>query len=224
MLESSSLLASLQRQWAAFMAALPDVALALVLLVAGWLLAKLVRRLAIRILRAIRVDVLAERAGIEDFLIQGDVRFTTVTLLAAGLYWMILLGIFVALLDSLGVQAAGDLFSRMVNYLPNVLLAVGILVFGSLLARILGGLVYTYLNNIGSSAAEPIGAIARLAILAFVLFMAAEQLAIQSQVLVSAFQIAFAALCFALALAFGLGGRDWAAAVIDRYTRRSQPR
>src|ERR671918_356817 len=109
MFESSSLLASLQRQWAAFLAALPDVVLALVLLVAGWLLAKLARRLAIRILRAIKVDVLAERAGIEDFLIQGDVRFTTVTLLAAGLYWMILLGIFVALLDSLGVRAAGDL-------------------------------------------------------------------------------------------------------------------
>lgn len=220
MFQSSSLLASLERQWSAFTAALPEVLLAIVLLFAGWLLAKLVRRLAIRLLRAIRFDVLSERAGIEDFLVQGGVRFTTVTLLGSALYWMILLGIFVALLDSLGVRAAGDLFARMVNYLPNVLLAVGILVFGSLLARILGGVVYTYLNNIGSSAAEPIGAVARLAVLAFVLFMAAEQLAIQSQVLVSAFQIAFAALCFALALAFGLGGREWAASVMNRYIRR----
>ena len=220
MFQSSSLLASLERQWSAFTAALPELLLALVLLFAGWLLAKLVRRLAIRLLRAIRFDVLSERAGIEDFLVQGGVRFTTVTLLGSALYWMILLGIFVALLDSLGVRAAGDLFARMVNYLPNVLLAVGILVFGSLLARILGGVVYTYLNNIGSSAAEPIGAVARLAVLAFVLFMAAEQLAIQSQVLVSAFQIAFAALCFALALAFGLGGREWAASVMNRYIRR----
>lgn len=220
MVESSNLLASLQRQGSALMAALPDVLLALVLLFAGWLIAKLVRRLAIRFLRAIRFDVLAERAGIEDFLIQGGVRFTAVTLLASALYWMILLGIFVALLDSLGVRAAGELFTRMVNYLPNVLLAVGILVFGSLLARILGGLVSTYLSNVGSGAAEPIGATARFAVLAFVLFMAAEQLAIGSQVLVSAFQIAFAALCLALALAFGLGGRDWAASMIDRYTRR----
>ena len=220
MFQSSSLLASLERQWSAFTAALPELLLALGLLFAGWLLAKLVRRLAIRLLRAIRFDVLSERAGIEDFLVQGGVRFTTVTLLGSALYWMILLGIFVALLDSLGVRAAGDLFARMVNYLPNVLLAVGILVFGSLLARILGGVVYTYLNNIGSSAAEPIGAVARLAVLAFVLFMAAEQLAIQSQVLVSAFQIAFAALCFALALAFGLGGREWAASVMNRYIRR----
>jgi len=220
MTESSGLLASLERQWGALVAALPDILLAFVLLVAGWLIAKLVRRLAIRFFRAIRLDVLAERAGIEDFLIQGGVRFTTVTLLGHALYWMILFGIFVALLDALGVQAAGTLFTRMVNYLPNLLLAVGILVFGSLLARIVGGMVYTYLNNIGSTAAEPISALARLALLAFVVFTAAEQLAIESRVLVSAFQIAFSALCLALALAFGLGGRDWAASMIERYTRR----
>ena len=220
MFESSRLLASIERQWSAFTTALPEILLAVILLFAGWLFAKIVRRLAIRFLRAIRFDVLAERAGIEDFLLQGGVKYTTVTLLGATFYWMILLGIFVVLLDSLGVPAAGELFARMVNYLPNVLLAVGILVFGSLLARILGGVVYTYLNNIGSSAAEPVGAVARFAVLAFVLFMAAEQLAIQSQVLVSAFQIAFAALCFALALAFGLGGREWAAAVMNRYIRR----
>ena len=71
-----------------------------------------------------------------------------------------------------------------------------------------------------SGAAEPIGALARWALLVFVLFMAAEQLAIQTEVLVSAFQIAFAAVCLAAALAFGLGGREWAAQVIARYTRR----
>jgi hypothetical protein len=220
MTETSGLLASLQRQWQAFVAALPDIALAVALLLAGWLLAKLIRRLAIRFLRAVRLDVLAERSGIEDFLIQGGVRFTTVTLVANALYWMILLGIFIALLDALGVRAAGDLFTRMVNYLPNLVLAVGILVFGSLFARILGGVVYSYLSNIGSPAAEPIGAITRFAVLGFVLFTAAEQLAIESRVLVSAFQIAFSALCLALALAFGIGGRDWAASVIERYTRK----
>lgn len=218
--DTSGLLASLERQWNAFVAALPDVALAFALLFVGWLVAKLVRRLAVRFLRAIRVDVIAERAGIEDFLIQGGVQFTTVTLLAGALYWMILFGIFITLLDALGVDAAGDLFARMVNYLPNLLLAVGILVFGSLLARIVGGLVYSYLSNIGSTAAEPISALARFGLLGFVLFTAAEQLAIESRVLVSAFQIAFSALCLALALAFGIGGRDWAASVIDRYTRR----
>jgi len=218
--QSAGLVASLQAQGRLLLDALPDLVLALGLLVLGWLLAKLVRRLTVRLLRVIRVDELAERAGIEDFLIQGGVRFTTVTLIAHAFYWIILLGIFVALLDAMGLRAAGALFVRIVNYLPNVLLAVGILVFGSLLARVVGAFAYTYLNNIGSTAAEPISALARFALLAFVIFMAAEQLAIESQVLVSAFQIAFGAVCLALALAFGLGGRDWAASIIDRYSRK----
>ena len=99
-------------------------------------------------------------------------------------------------------------------------MAVGILVFGSLLARIAGGLVYSYLSNVGTPAAGPVSVLARYAVFAFVVFMAAEQLAIRSEVLVSGFQIAFAAVCLAAALAFGLGGRDWAAQVIERYTRK----
>lgn len=220
MSETTKLVASLERTWGQVLEALPDLGLAIVLLFAGWLLAKLARRVAIRVFRLIRLQDVAERAGLEDFLIQGGITFTTATLIANAIYWVILLGVFIALLDALGVQAAGALFMRMVNYLPNLFVALGILVFGSLLARVVGALVYTYLNNIGSAAAEPIGALARLAVLAFAVFMAAEQLAIESRVLVSAFQIAFGALCFALAIAFGMGGRDWAASVIDRYTRK----
>ncbi len=220
MFESSLLLRSLRETWSAAVALLPDLGLALLLLVAGWLVAKLVRRVAVRVLRAARVDELAERSGVDDFLVQGGVPVTLVTLVAGTLYWIILAGVFVALLDALGVRTAGVLVQRVAQFVPNLVLAVGVLVFGSLLARVIGGLVYSYLSNIGSAAAEPIGALARWALLVFVLFMAAEQLAIRTEVLVSAFQIAFAAVCLAAALAFGLGGRDWAAQVIARYTRR----
>jgi hypothetical protein len=220
MFESSLLLRSLREMWSAAVALLPDLGLALLLLVAGWLVAKLVRRVAVRVLRAARVDELAERSGVDDFLVQGGVPVTLVTLVAGTLYWIILAGVFVALLDALGVRTAGVLVQRVAQFVPNLVLAVGVLVFGSLLARVIGGLVYSYLSNIGSAAAEPIGALARWALLVFVLFMAAEQLAIRTEVLVSAFQIAFAAVCLAAALAFGLGGRDWAAQVIARYTRR----
>jgi hypothetical protein len=220
MVESSVLIRSLAQTWTRVADMLPDLAMAIVLLLAGWLIAKLARRLTIRLLRGLRVDDLAERAGFEDFLIQGGIRMTTVTLVAGAVYWLILAGVFVALLDALGVRTAGELLSRMVHFVPNLVLAVGILVFGSLLSRVVGGLVYSYLSNIGSAGAEPIGALARYALLVFVVFMAAEQLAIRSEVLVSAFQIAFAALCLAAALAFGLGGRAWAAQVISRYTKK----
>jgi len=220
MFESSTLIRSLRHSWGEVVAVLPDLGLALALLVAGWLVAKLMRRLAIRTLKAARVDDLAEHTGLDDFLVQGGVQHTTVTLLAGAIYWLILGGVFVALLDALGLRTAAVLLDRLGTFLPNLVLAVGILVFGSLLSRVIGGLVFSYLSNIGSVAAEPIGALARYATLVFMLFMAAEQLAIRTEVLVSAFQIAFAALCFALALAFGLGGREWAASVMNRYIRR----
>jgi hypothetical protein len=218
--QTQTLVNSLQRTWTDLLSFVPALVLAILLLFVGWLIAKLARRIVIRVLRKLRVDDAAERAGIDDFLVQGGVRFTAVSLLGAGIYWMILLGVFVAVLEGLGVTAAGELLRRMFNYLPNLVLGVGILVFGTLLARVVGGIVYTYLSNLGSEAAGPIGAVARYAVLVFAVFMAAEQLAVQSTILVSAFQIAFGAFCLALALAFGLGGREWAAGVLTRYTRR----
>jgi hypothetical protein len=216
----STLLRSLQSSAREVASALPDLGLALLLLVAGWLVAKLMRRLTIRAMRAARVDDFAERSGFDDYLVQGGVEHTTVTLIGGAVYWLILAAVFIALLDALGLQTARVLLSRLGTFVPNLVVATGILVFGSLLSRIVGGVVYTYLSNIGSEAAEPISALTRYAVLVFVLFMAAEQLAIQTAVLVSAFQIAFAALCLAAALAFGLGGRDWAEKVISRYTRK----
>ncbi len=218
--ETATLIESLRSQGERVWHILPDIALALVLLAAGWLIARLARKVAIRLMRLLHVDTVAERAGLEDYLIQGGVRYTTVTLIAGTIYWLILLGVFIALLDALGLRAAGDLFTRVAQFVPNVLLAVGILVFGSLLSRVIGGVVTSYLSNVGSATAEPVGALARYAMLVFVVFMAAEQVAIGSEVLISAFQIAFAAVCLAAALAFGLGGREWAAKIIERNTRK----
>lgn len=220
MFESSTLLQSLRSTWGDLWANLPDLGLALLLLIAGWLSAKLIRQIAIRVMKAARVDDLAERSGLDDFLVQGGVEYTTVTLIGGALYWLILAAVFIALLDALGLRTAEVLLTRLANFVPNLVVAIGILVFGSLLARIAGGLVFSYLSNVGTPSAAPVGALTRYALLAFVVFMAAEQLTIRSEVLVSGFQIAFAAICLAGALAFGLGGRDWAADVIARYTRK----
>lgn len=220
MFQSSTLLASLRETWAQILVIVPDVALALVLLVAGWLLARFLRRVCQRLLRLARFDVLAEHSGFEDFLVRGGVDLTATSLVAGAVYWTVLLGVFLMLLDALGLRAANVLLLRIGVFIPNLVVAIGILVFGSLLARIAGGLVFSYLSNIGTPAAAPVGALTRYAVVAFVFFLAAEQLTIRSEVLVSGFQIAFAAVCLAAALAFGLGGRDWAAQVIDRYTRK----
>jgi hypothetical protein len=206
---------SLKDFWGQVLVLLPKILAGIVLLIAGWLVAKLVRRGTLRLLRFARIDALAEKAGIENFLLRGGVSFTFVTILANVVYWVLLLTMLLAIIHSLGVAVAAQLIERIVLYLPNVLGAVLVLIFGSLFANLVRTITSGYLNNIGVKGVPFISGLTYYAVLSFVLTLALEQLSIGGEVLVSAFQIAFGGLCLALALAFGLGGRDWAARILD---------
>jgi len=216
----SRLLDVVRGLWQQLAAFLPLLALAIVLLVLGWVLARVARRVVIRGLRLVKADVAAEKAGLEDFLVQGGVRFTTVTLIGSFVYWAINLTVILAVLTVLGIETAGEIISSLVLHVPNLVTAVVVLILGTLLGQVAGALTHAYLANLGVAGARAIGAIARWAGVVFVIAVSLEQLSIGGQVLVSAFQIAFGALCLALALAFGLGGRHWAARVLDSFFKK----
>jgi hypothetical protein len=199
---------------------LPRLLAAVLLLVLGWAVARLLRRAVIRFLKMLRLDEFAERAGVEDFLIQGGVRYTAVTIVANLIYWIVLFAVMLAALNSLGLQAAAQLLNDVVLYIPNVIVAVLVLLFGSLLGRFVRTALFAYLNNLGVQGADLISQVAQVALMIFVFSVALEQLSIGGQILISAFQIAFGALCLALALAFGFGGRRWAAHVLDRMWKK----
>jgi len=124
--------------------------------------------------------------------------------------------IILAALDSLGLQNAALLFNKIILFMPNVVVALLVLMFGAFVAKIVRAITFTYLSNVGISGADVIGHIAQWAILLFVASVALEQLSIGGQILVSAFQIGFGAFCLALAIAFGLGGKEWAADILSR--------
>lgn len=214
------LLDVLRGTWERLAVFLPRLALALILVAVGRALAGIMRRLAIRGLRMMKADVAAEKAGIEDFLVQGGVRFTTVTLVGSVVYWAVNLTVILAALTVLGIQTAGQTIDRLILHIPNVVTAVVVLILGTLLGQFVGALTHAYLANLGVAGARAIAAISRWAVVVFVMAVSLEQLSIGGQILVSAFQIAFGALCLALALAFGLGGRDWAARVLDSFFKR----
>jgi len=220
MIQLEPFVESIRLFWLQFIDMLPRVATAFVLLTVGWLIARLIRKATIRALKLIRIDLLAEKTGVEDFLLQGGVRYTTVTLIANMLYWFILFTFVLAVLSSMGLTTAADLFSKMLLYIPNVIVALLLLVFGTVFAKFIQGVSFTYLNNIGISGAQIMSTIAQWAVLLFVISAALEQLSIGGQILVSAFQIAFGALCLALALAFGLGGREWATHILEKMWKK----
>lgn len=195
---------------------LPRVLGALLVLVVGWIVARWVRTGVSKLLTAVRFDEMAKRSGIDDALKQGGVNLTLNGVLAGLAYWLVILMTLLAAIDSLGLAVASDVLNRVVLYLPNVVVAVLILMLGALFANLIRGLVGTYLAGAQVGGAAWISAIAYYAILVFTASVTLVQLGIARELVASAFQIAFGAVCLALALAFGLGGRDWAARIIDR--------
>jgi hypothetical protein len=121
-----------------------------------------------------------------------------------------------AVFDLLGLTMGSDLVGQAADYVPNVLAAMVVLVFGSLGARFVRGLVEAYLNNVGVKEASGLGLLVHGALFSFVVILALEQLGIDVHLLSAAFQLAFGGLCLGLALAFGLGGRAWAEAILER--------
>jgi len=174
-------------------------------------------------LRAINFHVLTERAGVDGFLEQGGLRNGTTGILAALAYWLVILAALIIAFNSLGLTYITDLLGQIVLFVPKVIVALLILVFGAYFARFIGDAVTTYCQNIEIQDAPLLGKLAQYAIMAFVVLIALDQVNVGGDIVRQSFLIILAGIVFALALAFGLGGKDWAAERLERWwPRRKQ--
>ena len=197
---------------------LPRVLLAIVILIAGWLIAKAVRFALDKGLRAVNFNVVTEKAGIDGFLRQGGGEIDTVSLLAALAYWLVIFAALMIAFNSLDLAYVTDVIGRIVLFVPRVMIAVVVLVFGAYFARFVSAALTAYLSNIGVDEARLVGRLSLYAIMVFVVLIALDQVGL-GDVLRQTFLILVAAIALALALAFGLGGQRRASELIDRWTR-----
>ncbi len=212
--------ASLTSFWTQLARFVPQLLAAMLLLFVGWILANLARTGVVKLLDLLRFNSLAEKTGIEAFLKQGHLNISLGRIIANLVYWVIIFIVIVTVANSLGLHMVAELFNKIVLYIPNLIVAILVLVFGILMARLINRLVFAYLNNIGVQGALTISTLSEYALIIFVVFVALEQLDIGTTLLTAAFQIGFGAIGLAFALAFGLGGREWAAGVIKRMTEK----
>jgi hypothetical protein len=214
--------ASLTTFWTQLAAFIPQLFAALLLLALGWILAKLARTGVTRLLTAMKFDQVTERSGLEAFLKQAELDVSVSKILGSLVYWLIILIMIVTVANSLGLAMVADLFNKVVLYIPNVIVAILVLVFGSILARFINRVIFAWLNNIGFTGALTISTFSEYAMLVFVFFIAIEQLQIANELITAAFIIAFGAVGLAFAIAFGLGARDWAARVVQQMTEKKK--
>src|SRR6266496_501117 len=197
---------------------LPRVLLALVILIAGWLLAKALRFALVKMLRAINFNVVTEKAGVDRFLQQGGGEIDTTTVLGLLAYWLVILAALMIAFNRMGLSYVTDLIGRVVLFVPKVMVAVLILAFGAYFARFVGAALTTYCRNVGIGEAKALGRVASYAILIFVILIALDQLGL-GDIIRQTFLIIIAAIALGLAIAFGLGGQKKAGELLERWSR-----
>ena len=211
-------LVSLQTFWGQIALFMPKLLAALLMILAGWVLARVLRSGVRRGLEALGFGRMAERSGLEALVRQGGVDLSLAGLIAGTIYWLVLLVVAVSAASSLGLDSLASLANKLALFLPNVLVAIFILVFGTLFARLVNRLVFASLNNAKFPSALTASTACEYTVQIFAFFLAMEQLGIGTTLLTVAFAIVFGGFVLTMALAFGLGGRDWAADRIKGWT------
>lgn len=196
---------------------MPRLALAVAVLVGGWLLAKVFRLAVVKTLRALNFHVLSERAGVDDFLQQGGTDKDAAALVGLLGYWLVILAALIIAFNGLGLTQVTALLGQVLLFLPRLLVAMLVVVFGSYFAGFVGGAVQGYFRSEHIGDAELIGRMVKYAIMAFVVLLAVDHLDVGGGLIQQTFLILLAGIVFAIALAFGLAGREHAAALITRW-------
>lgn len=180
---------------------------AVAVFVIGWLVAKLIKAVIVKVLKALRVDSISEQAKIADFLSKGGIKHTVSEIIGIVIYWTIIVGVLMSSLNILALTGVSSLLDRILGYLPNVLGAMIVLILGVLISALVASVVRTATANVGLAQAGVLSKVAQVAIIVFAIIIALDQLKI-AQVLINALNIVLTAIGLAFALAFGLGCKE----------------
>jgi hypothetical protein len=202
---------------------LPFLFGALLILLIGWVVAKALSGLLKQGLERLKFNEFSAKLGLTELLTKGGLSISPADLMAAFVYWVLMLVVLATTLQAIGLEVIAKLLERVTGYVPSVLAAVFVLIVGMFMANLVSGLVRAAAKNVNVSRAELLAGLTKAAILVFTWVSALEQLNIATFFVTTTFQIFFAAVCFALALAFGLGGKDLAARLMwDFYNQQNE--
>src|SRR5512133_2258431 len=212
---------------ALFFGAIPKVIGFLLILLIGWLVASAIAGIAAAFLRAIRFNDLAQRSGFAGFVHNMGIRNDSSGFLADVVKWFVRLIVLVTAFDALGLPAVSQVLQSLLLWLPNLIVALVVLVIAGLAANALHGLVRGATAESGLGNPDLLANIARVAVWAFGIVVAVNQIGIATALVNTLFMATVGALALALGLAFGLGGRDTAGMIVRNWydtANRSRPR
>ena len=187
---------------------IPAMLGALIILFAGYLLAKLIEQGVERLMHRIGLNEALERGGVMDAVERGGAHFNPTKVIGKTLFWIVMFAVIVVAATALGLESLAGVFTELVGYLPSLMSAIVIMIVGIVLGRFTGGLIMASAGAV--QGAPTLARVGRYGVVVLSVFMALQELGIGTEIVTTAFAILFGAVAFGLAIAFGLGNRDLA--------------
>jgi hypothetical protein len=194
----------------------------LVIVIIGWLVAALFARGVEALLRGMHFNAMAQRSGFGGFVASTGVETDSAGFVALVAKWFIRLIALVVAFDALGLPAVSDVLRQLLLWLPNLVVAVAVLVIGGLAANALAGLVRGATAKADLGNPDILASVARVAVWAFAIVVAVNQIGIARELVNTLFMATVGAVALAAGLAFGLGGRETAAELWREWHERSR--
>lgn len=201
---------------------LPAIAGAMLIMIIGWVVSRLAQAAVRRFLRHMGLDRVAERLGLTASLRYANVGLAPSAIVGWLLFWILMLTFLLAATEALGFKAVTTTIDRWVAYLPNVVGAAVIIVFGLILGRAAESLVRSGATMARLPQAEKLGTAAQSIVLMVAAVISVEQLGFKTDFLISIITILVATLSLTMGLAFALGSRTLITHILaGHYLRQS---
>lgn len=208
---------SFQNLWLGVVSFVPNLVVAIIILILGWLIGALFGRAVWQVFRSLRVDEALRRAGFESFLKRGGITLDSGAFIGGLVKWFVILVFLVAAFNVLGLTQVNLFLQEVViAYLPRVIVAALILLVGGVVGDITDRVVVTAAKSAEIHSAHFAGTLAKWAIWIFALLVALSQLGIAAAFSQTLFTGVVIAISLALGLSFGLGGQDAAGRFIEK--------
>ncbi len=217
-----ALRASLAGALNTFLSAIPRIIGFAFVLIVGWVISSLLARGTQALLHAVRFNDLARRSGFADFVQKTGVRDDASGVIASIVKWFVRLITLVVAFDMLGLPAVSSVLQQLLLWLPNLVVALVVLVIGGLAANAQSRLVRAASDEAGFSNPDMLATVTKAAVWGFTIIVAVNQLGIATTLINTLLIGLVGAFALAFGLAFGLGGRDRAAQVLDTMGRRAE--
>jgi hypothetical protein len=200
----------------------PKVLAMVVVLVVGYLVARLVAKVFVMLSEKIGLQIAAERSGLAESMQRMGIKRNVSAIIGTIVFWLLMCVFGMAAFNILGLPTLSDALNHVVKFIPNLLVATVVVVVGLLVASFLRGVVATSADRLGVSYAEYLANGCYYALAALTFFAAFDQLGIKFDLLNYAILIVVGGLALAFGLAFGLGGREVMAGILAGYYLRQR--